>query len=130
MSSINTVTGRGGSVSLNGSSILRIKNWSASETRRGGSEWGDSDANGGTNRSAGADDCTFTCEGVYDTTGSIIAQLEVNEVYAVVLSSVGGPGYTFARALCTDFSLNVNADTEEVIGWNASFGVDGTYTRS
>lgn len=131
MSSLNTVSGRGGSVSIDGTPVLRIKNWSASETRAGGSEWGDSDGGGYTNRSPGRKDCTFTCEGVYDTTDPIISTLEVNDIAAVVLAGqTDCPGYNFPRAICTDFSLTVDADTEEVVGWNASFGSDGTYTRT
>ncbi len=127
MSSLNTVSGRGGSVSIDGTPLLRIKNWSVTISRVGGSEWGDSDSNGFTNRSVGRKDCTGTMEGVYDTTSPAVAILDPNEVVAVALGS-NGPSFSFARAIITDFSLTVDADTEEVIGWNASFGADGEFS--
>ena len=131
MSSINTVSGRGGSVSVGGVPLLRIKSWSVTETRRGGSEWGDSDSGGYTNRSPGAMDCTFQCEGVYDTTTPIVNVFAPNDIAIVVLDGgVGCPGYNFPRAICTDFGQSVNADTEEVVGWTSSWGSDGTYTRT
>ena len=130
MSSENTVSGRGGSVSIDGAPLLRIKNWSVTVTRAGGSEWGDSDSEGYTNRSVGRKDCTFTCEGVFDTTSPQTNIIDPNDVVAVSLGSgSGGPSYSFERAICTDFSLTVDADTEEVIGWNASFGTDGEFTN-
>lgn len=131
MSSENTVTGRGGRIVVDGGTVLRIRNWSPTETRAGGSEWGDSDSEGYTNRSKGRKDCTFTAEGVYDTTASVLALLEVTDVVAVNLEGQAGhPGWNFPRAVVTDFSLTCDADTEEVTGWNASFGADGSWTRS
>jgi hypothetical protein len=35
----------------------------------------------------------------------------------------------FTRALCFDFKLDVNIDTEEVIGWSSDFGADGRYYK-
>jgi hypothetical protein len=35
--------------------------------------------------------------------------------------------WDFPRALNTDFNLTVNVDTEEVIGWTASWGADGVF---
>jgi len=37
--------------------------------------------------------------------------------------------YDFPRALCDDFSLAVNVDTEEVIGWTSAWGADGVFHR-
>jgi len=47
---------------------------------------------------------------------------------AVLYVSGSGLTWTFARALCTDFSLAVDIDTEEVIGWTSEWGADGEYT--
>jgi hypothetical protein len=100
-------------------------------------EWGDSGggtpsagaSNGFTNRAAGRKDCTFTTEGKYDSDNEVWDLFEPEDIAAIVLLMAATvPNYNFPRALCTDFSLAVNVDTEEVIGWTASWGTDGTYT--
>ena len=37
--------------------------------------------------------------------------------------------WDFPRALCSDFGLSVNIDSEEVIGWTSSWGADGIFYR-
>ena len=35
--------------------------------------------------------------------------------------------WDFPRAMCDDFNLTVDVDTQEVIGWTSSWGADGVY---
>lgn len=128
MSSLTALTGRNGNVTVGGVDIARITNWSVNPTLATSSEWGDSDCGGYTARAAGRRDATFTCEGKFDTGTEVWDQIVPGGIYAINLELNGTYRYSFARALCTDFSLTVDVDTEEVIGWTASFGTDGVYT--
>jgi len=130
MSSTSTLTGRGGSFSADGTAIARITQWSANPTLATSNEWGDSDSGGFTNRSAGRKDCTFNSEGKYDSGGSSYTLFEPEDVVLAILGTTGTPGFNFPRALCNDFNISVNVDSEEVIGWTTSFGADGAYTRT
>lgn len=42
-------------------------------------------------------------------------------------ATVGDQYWYFPRVLCTEFSLTVDIDTEEVIGWTSSWGADGIF---
>ena len=129
MSSLNTLTGRDGKFTVGGSNIARCTSWSVNPTLAGGAEWGDSDSAGYTNRAAGRKDCTFDAEGKYDETDEVFDVFEPEDIIeAHLYLKTAGPNWHFPRALCNDFSLDVDIDTEEVIGWSASFGADGTYT--
>ena len=140
MSSENSLTGRGGHISVDGTEVARVTQWEVNPTLATSSEWGDSGAlgtgsNGFTNRSAGRKDCTFTTEGKFETTQSVYTLFAPEDIAAVILYLDSGISplepvyhYDFDRALCTDFSLSVNIDTEEIIGWTASWGTDGAYT--
>ena len=125
------VTGRGGTVSYGGSTIARITQWTVNETMDSSSEWGDSDSNGYTVRAAGRRGATVDTEGKYDTGAADASDLfSPGDIATVVCGSDGAIDYTFTRALCSDFSMTVNIDTEEVIGWTASFGNDGVYSHA
>ncbi len=130
MSSSNTLTGRGGTFSVDNTSIARITQWGANPTLASSSEWGDSDSGGFTNRAAGRKDCTFTAEGKYDSTQELYTLFEPEDIVLAILGTTGTPGFNFPRALCSDFNITVNVDTEEVIGWSSNWGADGTYTKT
>jgi hypothetical protein len=101
------------------------------------SEWGDSDCAGYTARAAGRYDCTFTCEGKYDSSdeiwdryqpGIIGDDVTVTVVFvALHIDETQGSHWYFPRAICLDFNLTVDVDTEEVIGWTSSWGADGIF---
>jgi len=140
MSSATTTTGRHGKLwaaatgtVLNAThNILRTTQWSVSQKPASVSEWGDSSSLGYTNRAPGRRDVTFTAEGKFDKDQQqwdifqggdyCAANLYVNSNEDVTWA------YTFARALCMEFSLAVNIDTEEVVGWTSSWGNDGVFT--
>lgn len=130
MTSENTLTGRNGNFSFAGQEIARVTQWAVNPTLATSNEWGDSDSGGYTNRSAGRRDATFTTEGKYDSSNTFWDIFQPEDLAAAVLycNLALQPFWNFPRALCTDFNMSVNIDTEEVIGWTASHGADGTYS--
>lgn len=132
MSSLNTLTGRNGTIGIGNLAIARITQWAVNPTLATSSEWGDSDSGGYTNRATGRRDATFTCEGKYDSADEVfdvIAEGDVIDAALWLSDAVSGLYWDFPRALCTDFNLTVNVDSEEIIGWTSSFGTDGQYYR-
>ncbi len=138
MSSVNTLTGRNGkffaSQRVVGAlvAIARTTQWAVNPTLATSTEWGDSDSAGFTNRAAGRKDCTFTAEGKYDNTSEVWDTFQPEDIVAAQLYTVTdatNPFWDFPRALCTDFNLTVNIDTEEVLAWTASFGADGIFSN-
>jgi len=129
MTSENTQTGRDGTFTWGGTEIARTTQWAVNPTLATSSEWGDSDSSGFTNRAAGRKDCTFTTEGKYDSENEIFELFQPEDISAAVLwlARTLAFHWDFPRAMCTDFNLTVNIDTEEVIGWTASHGADGVF---
>ncbi len=129
MSSATALTGRNGKLLVDGTQVARCTQWQVSPKLANTSEWGDSDSGGYTNRAAGRRDATFTTEGKYDT-GSEVFDLFMPEDIVIGLLYLDVTRFwNFPRALCMDFGMSVNIDTEEVISWQASFGADGTFTK-
>ncbi len=128
MTSANTLTGRLGKHLISSATVARITQWSVNPTLASTNEWGDSDSEGYTNRSAGRKDATF------DTEGKFATDTEVYDVFQPgdggIVSSLwlnASLYWAFPLSLNTDFNLTVNVDTEEVIGWTSSWGADGIY---
>jgi len=130
MSSQNTLTGRHGKFVVENTLVARTKKWDVSTSLASKSEWGDSDSAGYTNRAPGRKDGTFDTEGVYDTSHEQFDLFVPEDIAAVVLWMDATTLYwDFPRALCLDFKLSVNIDTEEVVGWTSSWGADGIFYR-
>ena len=136
MTSENTLTGRHGRLLVDTTQVARLTQWAVSPTLATKSEWGDSDGAGYTNRAAGRMDNTFNCEGKYDSgTAGVTNAYNIFQpgdmVVALLYMTMEAPTihWNFPRALCDDFGLTVNVDTEEVIGWTATFGADGIYYK-
>lgn len=130
MSSETALTGRLGKFVVDDTLVTRTTKWDVNPTLAGGSEWGDSDSAGYTNRAAGRKDCTFNAEGKYDTGTEVFDIFQPEDIAESVLWMNATTLYwDFPRALCNDFSLSVDIDTEEVIGWQSSWGADGIYYR-
>jgi len=128
MTSENTLTGRNGKFVIDTTLVARTTSWEVNPTLAGGTEWGDSDSNGFTNRAPGRKDCTFTTEGKYDTTDEIFDLFQPEDIVICVLWLDASALYwDFPRAMNMDFSLTVDVDTEEVIGWSADWGSDGEF---
>lgn len=129
MSSENTLTGRDGDVKVDGTEVARITQWDVNPKLANTNEWGDSDSAGYTNRSAGRRDATFNCEGKFDTTDEVYDLFQPEDIAATLLYMSATLYWNFPRALNMEFSLTVNVDSEEVIGWQSSWGADGIFYR-
>jgi len=126
MSSLNTLTGRNGKFVVGTTLVSRITSWAVNPTLASSSEWGDSDSAGWTNRTAGRKDATFTAEGKYDTSNEVFDLFQPEDIVIAVLWLNALTLYwDFPRALCLDFNLTVDVDTQEVIGWTSNWGADG-----
>lgn len=130
MSSETALTGRNGKFQVESTQIARTTMWSVNPTLASSSEWGDSDGEGYTNRAAGRKDATFEAEGKYDTGTEVFDLFAPGDIsIAVLWMDATSLYWDFPRALCSDFSLSVDIDSEEVVGWSASFGADGVFYR-
>jgi hypothetical protein len=130
MSSENTLTGRNGKFQVEDDLVARVTQWSVNPKLANKSEWGDSDSGGYTNRAAGRKDATFSAEGKYDTSDEVFDLFQPEDVAIAVLWMNNSTLYwDFPRALCDDFSMAINIDTEEVIGWTSGWGADGIFYR-
>lgn len=128
MSSLNTLTGRNGKFFVDTSFVARTTQWAVNPKLASSSSWGDSDSCGCTNRAPGRKDATFTAEGKYDTTDEVFDLFMPGDIVIAVLWMNNTNLYwDFPRAMCEDFNMTVNIDTEEVIGWTSSWGADGCF---
>lgn len=130
MSSSTALTGRNGKFVVESTQVARTTQWSVNSKLASSSEWGDSDGAGYTNRAAGRRDATFDAEGKYDTGSEVFDLFDEGDIAEAVLWMDATSLYwAFPRALCMDFNLTVDIDTEEVIGWTSSWGADGIYYK-
>ncbi len=128
MSSENTLVGRLGDFQVGAVQVARTTQWAINPTLASSSEWGDSDSAGFTNRAAGRKDCTFNAEGKYATNDEQFDLFMPEDILVAVLWMNRTDLYwDFPRAMCNDFNLTVNIDTEEVIGWTSGWGADGQF---
>jgi len=128
MSSENTLTGRNGKFVVDTTLVARMTQWAVSETLASSNEWGDSDSAGFTNRSPGRKDGTFTAEGKFATDDEVFDLFKRGDIaIAVLWLDASSLYWDFPRAMCSEFGLTVNVDTEEVIGWTSSWGADGIF---
>jgi len=126
MSSENTLTGRNGKFVVGTDLVARTKQWQVTRTLASKSEWGDSDGGGWTNRASGRKDATITAEGVYDTSDEVFDLFQPEDIAIATLWLNNLTLYwDFPRALCDNFQLTVNIDTEDVLGWTSAWGTDG-----
>lgn len=130
-SSATALTGRSGRFSVDAVLVARCTQWSVNPTLATSSEWGDSDSAGYTNRTIGRRDATFTAEGKFDTGSNAYTAFKIGDaaIEAVLWMNEadGAVAFHFPCCICTDFSLSVDIDSEEVQGWSASFGADGIF---
>ena len=128
MTSENTLTGRLGKFQVASTTVARTTNWSVNPTLAGTNEWGDSDSAGFTNRSSGRKDATFDAEGKFDTSDEVFDLFQPEDIAQAALWLNNSTLYwAFPRALCNDFSLTVDIDTEDIIGWTSGWGADGIF---
>ena len=121
-------TGAQGKVVVEGQLIARITGFQINESI-GETAWGDSDSVGFTNRKGGRRDATISFEGKFDTDTKIWNLMRPgDEVKLVLWESTDDSDYwVFPCVLIQSYNTNVNVDTREVIGWQATAGADGQY---
>lgn len=130
MSSSTSLTGRNGRFVVASTRVARTKKWDVNSSLASKSEWGDSDSAGYTNRAAGRKDATFDAEGVYDTGHEQFDIFAPEDIASAGLWMNASTLYwAFPRALCNDFKMSINIESEEVIGWQSSWGADGIFYR-
>lgn len=130
MSSENsTVTGRTGKFVVGTTQVAKTTKWDVNPTLASSSEWGDSDSGGFTNRRAGRKDCTFNAEGKYSKTASQFTLFKEGDTAIAVLWMNATLYWDFPCALCDNFTVAVDIDSQEVIGWTSAWGADGAYYR-
>lgn len=132
----DVLTGRAGEFSISRRNVTgpvtrvaRTTQWEVSPTLDTSTEWGDSDGAGYTLRAPGRRGATFTAEGKYTTNSSVFILFQEGDISAAFLWMNTTLFWHFPRAMCSDFGLLVNVDTEEVEGWTGSWGNDGIYYR-
>lgn len=130
------VTGRKGKFQVGTSLVARTTQWSVNPKLATKSEWGDSDTAGYTARMAGRKDATFSAEGKFDDADEqydlfqpgdkaiAVLWIRIAETTPVVISALY---WDFPCAMCDDFNMSVNIDSQEVIGWTSAWGTDGVY---
>lgn len=138
MSSITTLSGRNGKVfygpyhGVNTSLVARITEWNLSPQLAEVAAWADNDTAGYIARAPGAYDALFSTQGVYDTLLPVWNIFQPGDKLRIELwlnPLVPLLRWSFPSALCTEFNLIVDADTEQVIGWSAEWGSDGSFFK-
>lgn len=121
------LTGRLGKFVVGTTLVARITQWAVSPKLASSSEWGDSDTGGYTARMPGREDCTFTAEGKYDTASPQYNTFKQGDKAIAVLWMNDTLYWDFPCAMCSDFGMTVNTDSQEVVGWTSSWGADGIF---
>ena len=137
MSSNTTLSGRRGVVGLGPANttqvvlVARVTKWKINPSLVEVAEWADSDTAGYIARAPGAEDAVFSTEGKYDTITPVWNLFQPRDKLFVQLwlTSLAPLFWKFPSALCISFSLMVDIDTEEVIGWSAEWGADGKFYK-
>lgn len=130
MSSSYTVTGDSGQVAVDRDWIIRCTFWSITETPGDTVEWADSDSSGYKWRAVGAYSASFVVKGKYDRFHDVWDWFKMGDVARVDLyldSTTSYYAWLFPRAVCTEFSMEVDIDTGAVIGWSSNWLSDGPY---
>jgi hypothetical protein len=124
----DVVKGTGGKAVIEDELVLRMTRW---QITPGGSEttWGDSDSAGFTNRKGARKDCTGAIDGKFSTDRIFYDMVQEHDEVKVALWLDSTRYWVFPCALVQNYSLEVNPDTNEVIGWSMAFGSIGRYYR-
>lgn len=129
MSSV--ITGRYGKFQVGTTIVARISSWSVNPKLASSSTWGDSDTAGYTARMGGRKDCSFSCEGKFDKDEEQYDLFQPGDKVTATLWMTITPAlyWHFPSAMCEDFSMQINTDSQEVVGWSSSWGADGKFYR-
>lgn len=124
----DVVVGKNGKAVFDDTLVLRMTKWTVNPTTSE-STWGDSDSEGFTNRKGARRDCTGSIEGKFTTDLPIYDLAEEGDEIKIALWVDASRYWVFPCALVQNYSLTVDADTNEIIGWSLAFGSIGRYYR-
>lgn len=122
----SAITGVAGKAVVDDTLVARITQWSLEPTA-GDSEWGDSDGEGYTLVKSGRKGATGSCEGKIDTSTPQYAVFDIGDEVELVLWLDASRYYVIPCAVITSFSLTVNVDSQEVVGWTSNFKTSGKF---
>ena len=120
------ITGVLGKAVVDDVKVSRITQWSF-EPAVGDTEWGDSDGAGFSLVKAGRKSGSGSIEGKFDTAKPQYAVFEIGDEVELTLWVDATRYFAIPCAVVTGFSLSVNVDSQEVVGWTASFKSSGAY---
>ena len=100
-----------------------VTSWSASVTSNN-SSWASSATNGFKDRVVGVKEATCSIEGKWDSSASFVPGTE----YSLTLTA--STGTISGDFLCDSFSVEVDINDGEVVGYSAEFSSNGTVTVS
>jgi len=121
------VTGVLGVFAVGTTRVARATQHAVSSKLASKSEWGDSDTAGYTARMPGRKDGTFTAEGKFDSGDEQYDLFQPGDKVIATLWMNASLYWDFPCAMNEDFSMTVNIDSQEVIGWNTNWGADGIF---
>ena len=126
--SLTALTGRNGKFQVGSTIVARLSQWAVNPKLASKSEWGDSDTAGYTARMAGRKDATFSCDGKFDSASEQYDLFQPGDKAACVLwMNITTLYWDFPCAMNDDFSMSLNVETEEVVGWTSAWGADGIF---
>lgn len=100
-----------------------VTSWSASVTSNN-SAWASSETNGFKDRVAGVKEATCSIEGKFDASASFVPGTEYSLTLTASTGSIAG------NFLCDSYSVEVDINDGEVVGYSAEFSSNGAITVS
>ena len=125
-SAITAITGVLGKVVVDDVLVARVTSWSF-DPAVGDTEWGDSDGEGFTMVKPGRKSGSGTIEGKFDTAKPQYAVFEIGDEVQIVLWMDASRYFAIPCAVIGGFTLSINVDSQEVVGWTAPFKASGKY---
>jgi hypothetical protein len=120
--------GDGGEVSIDGTNIARLTQWSFN-AQCSISEWGDSDSEGYTMAKPARKSGSGSMEGKFDSGDSFYDLFKQGDEPAVNLYANLTLAWALPCAVIGGYQLTVDLDSKEVVGWSSDFTASGKYTN-
>lgn len=120
------ISGKNGDVSISSTSISEVTQWTFTETSNNPAFASNKTA-GFKQRVAGVKDGSGTIEGKWDPGDPATAVIEVGTLVTLTLEIDATQFYT-VPSIIDSFSMTVNLDDGDVVGWTAEFSINGAWT--
>jgi hypothetical protein len=121
------ISGKGGKAQIGSTDISEITKWSFNPTSNN-SAWASSDTSGYKKRVAGVKDGSGSIEGVFDEEDEIYLTFEPGDSITLKLY-IDASKYYSVPSLIDSFSIEVDLNDGEVVGWSADFSINGAWTK-